>query len=151
MSANAFALIFSRTALQTRRTRTKPSSQVHSSDRRPGLSRTCCSAFSQSYSFKWCCCDEKSWYILFSSSHAVSQPLDYCELSNRFPRDQWNSALQFFLKKQEDWWQCTLSSEWIRRSINTTKESSMWTIFSFHSGSPSFFCTDLEVCNFCQM
>ncbi|XP_075894162.1 S phase cyclin A-associated protein in the endoplasmic reticulum isoform X3 [Nelusetta ayraudi] len=32
----------------------------------------------------------------------VSQPLDYCELSNRFPRDQWNSALQFFLKKQED-------------------------------------------------
>ncbi|XP_029552284.1 S phase cyclin A-associated protein in the endoplasmic reticulum isoform X5 [Salmo trutta] len=32
----------------------------------------------------------------------VSQPLDYCELSNRFPRDQWDSALQFFLKKQED-------------------------------------------------
>uniref|UniRef100_A0A7N8YI27 S-phase cyclin A-associated protein in the ER n=1 Tax=Mastacembelus armatus TaxID=205130 RepID=A0A7N8YI27_9TELE len=27
--------------------------------------------------------------------------LDYCELSNRFPRDQWDSALQFFLKKQE--------------------------------------------------
>ncbi|XP_045544176.1 S phase cyclin A-associated protein in the endoplasmic reticulum isoform X5 [Salmo salar] len=32
----------------------------------------------------------------------VSQLLDYCELSNRFPRDQWDSALQFFLKKQED-------------------------------------------------
>ncbi|KAM9754107.1 S phase cyclin A-associated protein in the endoplasmic reticulum isoform 3-T3 [Menidia menidia] len=28
--------------------------------------------------------------------------LDYCELSNRFPRDQWDSALQFFLQKQED-------------------------------------------------
>lgn len=33
---------------------------------------------------------------------ATSQPLDYCELSNRFPRDQWDSALQFFLKKQEE-------------------------------------------------
>uniref|UniRef100_A0A6Q2YE65 C2H2-type domain-containing protein n=1 Tax=Esox lucius TaxID=8010 RepID=A0A6Q2YE65_ESOLU len=32
----------------------------------------------------------------------VSQPLDYCELSNRFPRDQWDSALQFFLKMQDD-------------------------------------------------
>ncbi|KAL0968285.1 hypothetical protein UPYG_G00264830 [Umbra pygmaea] len=32
----------------------------------------------------------------------VSQPLDYSELSNRFPRDQWESALQFFLKKQEE-------------------------------------------------
>ncbi|XP_026168292.1 S phase cyclin A-associated protein in the endoplasmic reticulum isoform X1 [Mastacembelus armatus] len=32
---------------------------------------------------------------------AVPQLLDYCELSNRFPRDQWDSALQFFLKKQE--------------------------------------------------
>ncbi|XP_031420317.1 S phase cyclin A-associated protein in the endoplasmic reticulum isoform X2 [Clupea harengus] len=31
-----------------------------------------------------------------------SSPLDYCELSNRFPRDLWDSALQFFLKKQED-------------------------------------------------
>ncbi|XP_051548235.1 S phase cyclin A-associated protein in the endoplasmic reticulum-like isoform X3 [Myxocyprinus asiaticus] len=29
-------------------------------------------------------------------------PLDYCELSNRFPRDQWDAALQFFLKKQDD-------------------------------------------------
>uniref|UniRef100_A0A3Q3J5W5 C2H2-type domain-containing protein n=1 Tax=Monopterus albus TaxID=43700 RepID=A0A3Q3J5W5_MONAL len=28
--------------------------------------------------------------------------LDYCELANRFPRDQWDSALQFFLKKQEE-------------------------------------------------
>ncbi|XP_029290663.1 S phase cyclin A-associated protein in the endoplasmic reticulum isoform X2 [Cottoperca gobio] len=34
--------------------------------------------------------------------HTVSQQLDYCELSNRFPRDQWDSALQFFLKKQEE-------------------------------------------------
>lgn len=32
----------------------------------------------------------------------VSQMLDYCELSNRFPRDQWDSALQFFLKKQDE-------------------------------------------------
>lgn len=31
----------------------------------------------------------------------VSQLLDYCEF-NRFPRDQWDSALQFFLKKQEE-------------------------------------------------
>ncbi|XP_051546067.1 S phase cyclin A-associated protein in the endoplasmic reticulum-like isoform X3 [Myxocyprinus asiaticus] len=29
-------------------------------------------------------------------------PLDYCELSNRFPRDQWDTALQFFLKKQDE-------------------------------------------------
>ncbi|KAM4573209.1 S phase cyclin A-associated protein in the endoplasmic reticulum isoform 3-T3 [Odontesthes bonariensis] len=28
--------------------------------------------------------------------------LDYCDLSNRFPRDQWDSALQFFLQKQEE-------------------------------------------------
>ncbi|XP_015234428.1 PREDICTED: S phase cyclin A-associated protein in the endoplasmic reticulum isoform X2 [Cyprinodon variegatus] len=28
--------------------------------------------------------------------------LDYCMLSYRFPRDQWDSALQFFLKKQEE-------------------------------------------------
>lgn len=90
------------------------------------------------------------WCIFFSSSRAVSQPLDYCELSNRFPRDQWNSALQFFLKKQEDWWRCTLSPEWIRRSINTTKESSMWTIFSFHLGSPplSFFALTLKSATF---
>ncbi|KAF7660967.1 hypothetical protein LDENG_00270730 [Lucifuga dentata] len=32
----------------------------------------------------------------------VSQPVDYCEFSNRFPRDQWDSALQFFLKNQEE-------------------------------------------------
>uniref|UniRef100_A0A672ICV0 C2H2-type domain-containing protein n=1 Tax=Salarias fasciatus TaxID=181472 RepID=A0A672ICV0_SALFA len=32
----------------------------------------------------------------------VSQPLDYCELSNRFPRDQWDSALKFFLNKHEE-------------------------------------------------
>ncbi|XP_071771674.2 S phase cyclin A-associated protein in the endoplasmic reticulum isoform X1 [Centroberyx gerrardi] len=36
------------------------------------------------------------------SKQGASQPLDYCELSNRFPRDQWDSALQFFLKKQEE-------------------------------------------------
>ncbi|KAM9351779.1 S phase cyclin A-associated protein in the endoplasmic reticulum [Symphorus nematophorus] len=36
------------------------------------------------------------------TKQTVSQPLDYCELSNRFPRDQWDSALQFFLKKQEE-------------------------------------------------
>ncbi|XP_077373041.1 S phase cyclin A-associated protein in the endoplasmic reticulum isoform X2 [Festucalex cinctus] len=30
------------------------------------------------------------------------QQLDYCELPNRFPRDQWDSALQFFLKKQDE-------------------------------------------------
>uniref|UniRef100_A0A671M439 S phase cyclin A-associated protein in the endoplasmic reticulum-like n=1 Tax=Sinocyclocheilus anshuiensis TaxID=1608454 RepID=A0A671M439_9TELE len=29
-------------------------------------------------------------------------PLDFCELSNRFPRDQWDAALQFFLKKQQE-------------------------------------------------
>ncbi|KAI1904482.1 hypothetical protein AGOR_G00006090 [Albula goreensis] len=32
----------------------------------------------------------------------VSQSLDYLELSNRFPREQWDAALQFFLKKQAD-------------------------------------------------
>uniref|UniRef100_A0A3P9IE25 S-phase cyclin A-associated protein in the ER n=1 Tax=Oryzias latipes TaxID=8090 RepID=A0A3P9IE25_ORYLA len=31
----------------------------------------------------------------------IHKMLDYCELSNRFPADQWDSALQFFLKKQE--------------------------------------------------
>ncbi|XP_056907875.1 S phase cyclin A-associated protein in the endoplasmic reticulum isoform X2 [Takifugu flavidus] len=36
------------------------------------------------------------------AKHAVSHLLDYCELSNRFPRDQWDAALKFFLKKQED-------------------------------------------------
>uniref|UniRef100_A0A3Q3LE94 S-phase cyclin A-associated protein in the ER n=1 Tax=Mastacembelus armatus TaxID=205130 RepID=A0A3Q3LE94_9TELE len=35
------------------------------------------------------------------SDNKGKQLLDYCELSNRFPRDQWDSALQFFLKKQE--------------------------------------------------
>ncbi|XP_058854826.1 S phase cyclin A-associated protein in the endoplasmic reticulum-like isoform X1 [Acipenser ruthenus] len=32
----------------------------------------------------------------------VSQSLDYLELSNRFPREQWDAALQFFLKKQDN-------------------------------------------------
>ncbi|XP_067445863.1 S phase cyclin A-associated protein in the endoplasmic reticulum isoform X3 [Thunnus thynnus] len=36
------------------------------------------------------------------TKQAVFQLLDFCELSNRFPRDQWDSALQFFLKKQEE-------------------------------------------------
>ncbi|XP_061917315.1 S phase cyclin A-associated protein in the endoplasmic reticulum isoform X4 [Entelurus aequoreus] len=36
------------------------------------------------------------------TKQSVHQQLDYCELPNRFPRDQWDSALQFFLKKQED-------------------------------------------------
>uniref|UniRef100_A0A671XRG1 S-phase cyclin A-associated protein in the ER n=1 Tax=Sparus aurata TaxID=8175 RepID=A0A671XRG1_SPAAU len=35
------------------------------------------------------------------TKQGVSQLLDYCEF-NRFPRDQWDSALQFFLKKQEE-------------------------------------------------
>ncbi|XP_030222678.1 S phase cyclin A-associated protein in the endoplasmic reticulum isoform X5 [Gadus morhua] len=37
-----------------------------------------------------------------SGKQGVSQLLDLCELSNRFPRDMWDSALQFFLRKQED-------------------------------------------------
>lgn len=36
------------------------------------------------------------------TKQSAMYPLDYCELSNRFPRDQWDSALQFFLKKQDD-------------------------------------------------
>ncbi|XP_028815069.1 S phase cyclin A-associated protein in the endoplasmic reticulum isoform X3 [Denticeps clupeoides] len=32
----------------------------------------------------------------------TSSPLDYCDLANRFPRDEWDSALQFFLKKQDE-------------------------------------------------
>ncbi|XP_066523371.1 S phase cyclin A-associated protein in the endoplasmic reticulum isoform X2 [Hoplias malabaricus] len=31
-----------------------------------------------------------------------SAVLDYCEFSNRFPREQWDSALHFFLNKQEN-------------------------------------------------
>ncbi|CAF98291.1 unnamed protein product, partial [Tetraodon nigroviridis] len=38
----------------------------------------------------------------FSLLCKVSHLLDYCELSNRFPRDQWDAALKFFLKKHED-------------------------------------------------
>ncbi|KAM7003373.1 S phase cyclin A-associated protein in the endoplasmic reticulum isoform 6-T6 [Tautogolabrus adspersus] len=45
-----------------------------------------------------CAANEKDNKI----KQTVSQPLDFCELSNRFPRDQWESALQFFLKKQEE-------------------------------------------------
>uniref|UniRef100_A0A673CT21 S phase cyclin A-associated protein in the endoplasmic reticulum N-terminal domain-containing protein n=1 Tax=Sphaeramia orbicularis TaxID=375764 RepID=A0A673CT21_9TELE len=50
-----------------------------------------------------CCLTPSIIYLFFfCCSYKVSQPLDYCELSNRFPRDQWDSALQFFLKKQEE-------------------------------------------------
>ncbi|XP_035392113.1 S phase cyclin A-associated protein in the endoplasmic reticulum isoform X2 [Electrophorus electricus] len=31
-----------------------------------------------------------------------SAPLDYCELPNRFPRDQWDCALHFFLSEQQE-------------------------------------------------
>lgn len=46
-----------------------------------------------------------------SNNHTNTRPshqerssalLEYSELSNRFPRDQWDSALQFFLNKQEE-------------------------------------------------
>lgn len=40
--------------------------------------------------------------LFLSSTERRSSLLDYCELSNRFPRDQWDSALQFFLNKQEE-------------------------------------------------
>ncbi|KAG8012652.1 S phase cyclin A-associated protein in the endoplasmic reticulum [Nibea albiflora] len=36
------------------------------------------------------------------TKQTISQPLDYCELANRFPSDQWDAALKFFLKKQEE-------------------------------------------------
>ncbi|XP_047452913.1 S phase cyclin A-associated protein in the endoplasmic reticulum isoform X3 [Mugil cephalus] len=44
-----------------------------------------------------CAANEKE-----SDNKTVFQLLDTGELSNRFPRDQWDSALQFFLKKQEE-------------------------------------------------
>ncbi|KAM3609195.1 uncharacterized protein V6R79_010877 [Siganus canaliculatus] len=47
-----------------------------------------------------CAANEKE--SVNKTKQTVSQPLDYCELSNRFPRDQWDSALKFFLKKQEE-------------------------------------------------
>ncbi|XP_049330574.1 S phase cyclin A-associated protein in the endoplasmic reticulum isoform X4 [Astyanax mexicanus] len=37
-----------------------------------------------------------------SQHERSSAALDYCELSNRFPREQWDSALHFFLNKQEE-------------------------------------------------
>ncbi|XP_065148190.1 S phase cyclin A-associated protein in the endoplasmic reticulum isoform X4 [Paramisgurnus dabryanus] len=40
--------------------------------------------------------------LYLSPSDKGWAPLDYCDLSNRFPRDQWDAALQFFLKKQEE-------------------------------------------------
>ncbi|XP_061630326.1 S phase cyclin A-associated protein in the endoplasmic reticulum isoform X5 [Phyllopteryx taeniolatus] len=36
------------------------------------------------------------------TKQSALQQLDYYELPNRFPRDQWDSALQFFLKKQDE-------------------------------------------------
>ncbi|KAM6960609.1 S phase cyclin A-associated protein in the endoplasmic reticulum [Aplochiton taeniatus] len=49
-----------------------------------------------------CASSEKEPDNKSQQGEKVNQLLDYCELSNRFPRDQWDSALQFFLKKQED-------------------------------------------------
>uniref|UniRef100_UPI003AAE9CD5 S phase cyclin A-associated protein in the endoplasmic reticulum isoform X3 n=1 Tax=Centroberyx gerrardi TaxID=166262 RepID=UPI003AAE9CD5 len=49
-----------------------------------------------------CASSEKDPDNKSKQPYKASQPLDYCELSNRFPRDQWDSALQFFLKKQEE-------------------------------------------------
>ncbi|MGH0132268.1 UNVERIFIED_CONTAM: hypothetical protein FKN15_051096 [Acipenser sinensis] len=40
--------------------------------------------------------------IFTGNREKVSQSLDYLELSNRFPREQWDAALQFFLKKQDN-------------------------------------------------
>ncbi|XP_055047817.2 S phase cyclin A-associated protein in the endoplasmic reticulum isoform X4 [Misgurnus anguillicaudatus] len=40
--------------------------------------------------------------LCLSPSDKGWAPLDYCDLANRFPRDQWDAALQFFLKKQEE-------------------------------------------------
>ncbi|XP_061078559.1 S phase cyclin A-associated protein in the endoplasmic reticulum isoform X3 [Conger conger] len=37
-----------------------------------------------------------------SQAEKVPLSLDYLELSNRFPREQWDAALQFFLKKEAD-------------------------------------------------
>ncbi|TRY97360.1 hypothetical protein DNTS_033005 [Danionella cerebrum] len=37
-----------------------------------------------------------------ASQSEKSWSLDYCELSNRFPRDQWDAALHFFLQKQDE-------------------------------------------------
>ncbi|XP_061534118.1 S phase cyclin A-associated protein in the endoplasmic reticulum isoform X6 [Phycodurus eques] len=36
------------------------------------------------------------------TKQSALQQLDYYELPNRFPRDQWDSALQFFLKKHDE-------------------------------------------------
>uniref|UniRef100_A0AAQ4RNV5 S-phase cyclin A associated protein in the ER n=1 Tax=Gasterosteus aculeatus aculeatus TaxID=481459 RepID=A0AAQ4RNV5_GASAC len=41
-------------------------------------------------------------FIQVTTWTPLSQLLDYHKLSNRFPRDQWDSALQFFLKKPEE-------------------------------------------------
>uniref|UniRef100_A0A8C2HWJ8 S-phase cyclin A-associated protein in the ER n=1 Tax=Cyprinus carpio TaxID=7962 RepID=A0A8C2HWJ8_CYPCA len=49
-----------------------------------------------------CATNEKQSDSKASHLEKGRAPLDYCELSNRFPRDQWDAALQFFLKKQEE-------------------------------------------------
>uniref|UniRef100_A0A673CLF9 U1-type domain-containing protein n=1 Tax=Sphaeramia orbicularis TaxID=375764 RepID=A0A673CLF9_9TELE len=49
-----------------------------------------------------CAANEKESDNKTKQAGKLCLPLDYCELSNRFPRDQWDSALQFFLKKQEE-------------------------------------------------
>ncbi|XP_059917839.1 S phase cyclin A-associated protein in the endoplasmic reticulum isoform X7 [Gadus macrocephalus] len=49
-----------------------------------------------------CASSEKEQESSGKQGDKVSQLLDLCELSNRFPRDMWDSALQFFLRKQED-------------------------------------------------
>lgn len=53
----------------------------------------------------WACLSRSNCgFHLFPLLRKVSHLLDYCELSNRFPRDQWDAALKFFLRKQEDSW-----------------------------------------------
>ncbi|CAL8355901.1 unnamed protein product [Lota lota] len=49
-----------------------------------------------------CASSEKEQESSGKQGDKVSQLLDFCELSNRFPRDMWDSALQFFLRKQDD-------------------------------------------------
>lgn len=64
--------------------------------------------FQKFCTFRWIL--ERVWagptagLICFLFCAKVSHLLDYCELSNRFPRDQWDAALKFFLRKQEDSW-----------------------------------------------
>ncbi|XP_051916388.1 S phase cyclin A-associated protein in the endoplasmic reticulum isoform X4 [Hippocampus zosterae] len=48
------------------------------------------------------CSSNEKQYDSKTKLNASLEQLDYCELPNRFPRDQWDSALQFFLKKQDE-------------------------------------------------